>query len=70
MSPEQKIKEEYLSEEFIMEFTGYSKKSLQTLRSAGSNKVPPSKKVGARYAYPVKDFQAWVNKQPTRKGVA
>ena len=70
MSPEQKIKEEYLSEEFVAEFLGYELKSFQNLRYAGSDKVPPYKKIGRKYLYPIKEFHAWLAKQPTKRGVA
>jgi hypothetical protein len=70
MSPADKIREDFLSEEFIIEFTGYGKRHIQNLRYRGSDKVPPHKKVGAKYVYPVKEFNAWVAKQPMKRGIA
>jgi predicted DNA-binding transcriptional regulator AlpA len=70
MSPEDKLKEEFLSEEFVIQFTGFTKKTIQNLRSSGSNKIPPSKKIGAKHVYPVKDFREWLAKQPTKRAIA
>lgn len=57
---EQKLNQEYLTEEFVMRVTGYSKKSIQTFRSAGSDRIPPGKRVGNRWVYPVKEFEQWI----------
>lgn len=70
MTAEEKMKAEFLSEEFIMEFTGLTRKTIKNLRCSGSDRIPPFKKVGARYVYPLKDFQTWINRQQTNKGVA
>ena len=69
MTQIERIKEEYLSEQEVMEFLGYSLKTVQNFRSIGSPKIPPAKKVGALWVYPVKDFKAWLERLPTVKSV-
>lgn len=63
------IKAEFLTEQEVMEFLGYSIKTVQNFRSMGSPKIPPAKKVGAVWVYPVDDFKTWLEKLPTLKSV-
>lgn len=69
MSPEQKFEEEIYTEDWIMVKLGYTKRTIQQLRHEGSPRLPPHKKLGARYVYPVKDFMEWYRKLAVNRGV-
>lgn len=70
MSPVEKIKAEYLTEEEVMGLLGYTRKTIQTLRYKGSQDIPPFRKMGKNYIYPLKEFREWSARRPLQRGIA
>ena len=69
MSPADKLKDEYLTEEQVSEFLGVSVRSMRTYRSEGKDH-PPYIKVGRLVKYPTKEFFAWVHKRKVIRAVS
>lgn len=59
---ENDILNSFFDENFIMRLTGYSKKTIDNLRSSGSPRIPPSVKLGMRWVYPKKEFADWAKR--------
>lgn len=60
---EKEVFDSFFDEEFIMKLTGFGKKTVDNLRSSGSDRIPRSIKIGTRWVYPKKDFSEWAKKK-------
>jgi predicted site-specific integrase-resolvase len=69
VSPADKIKAEYLTEEEMAEILELSVRTMRTYRTAGKDH-PPFVKVGRAVKYPAKEFYIWLEKKKLVRSVS
>jgi predicted DNA-binding transcriptional regulator AlpA len=56
---EDDVLDSFFEEDFVMKLLNFKKKTMDTYRSEGSDRIPPSIKLGTRWVYPKEKLIEW-----------